>query len=271
MVSAGFRWSPARVALAGTVLAYLGCLLLVPLIVVVAQALGEGFPRVLAGMLGPEALEGLLQSLALAAIALGVNAVFGVLAALVLTRQRFAGRGVLDAAVDLPLGVSPVVTGLAFLLLFGRGGWLEPALSAAAVRVVFSFPGLVLATLFVTLPFTVREVAHVLEELGSSEEESAATLGASAWQTFWRVTLPNVRGALGFGSTLTAARALGEFGAVLVLGGAISGRTQTATTFIYSVLEERREPEAYGMALILAAAGMGVLVVMERWRTAARR
>jgi len=143
---------------------------------------------------------------------------------------------------------------LAFLLVFGREGWLEPALEAGGWKVTFAFPGLVLATLFVTFPFTLREVGYVLEELGTEEEAAAATLGASSWQTFWRVTLPNIRYGLGYGVILTTARALGEFGAVLVLGGAISGHTQTATTFIYNALEERQEPAAYSVALVLARA-----------------
>jgi sulfate transport system permease protein len=165
--------------------------------------------------------------------------------------------------VDLPLAVSPVMTGLALLLVFGRGGWLEPWLDIAGLKVSFAFPGLVLATLFVTFPFTVREVAYVLLELGSDEEEAAITLGASPWQTFRLITLPNIRYGLGYGLVLTLARALGEFGAVLVIGGAISGHTQTATTFIYNALEERQEAAAYSMALVLAAASVLFLLALE--------
>jgi sulfate/thiosulfate transport system permease protein len=178
-------------------------------------------------------------------------------------RHRFLGRRLLDTLVDLPLAVSPVMTGLAFLLLFGRDGWLEPLLTWADVKVGFAFPGLVLATLFVTFPFTLREVAYVLIELGTDEEEAAVTLGASPWQTFSLVTLPNIRFGLGYGLVLTLARALGEFGAVLVIGGAISGQTQTATTFIYNALEERQEAAAYGMALILAVASVLFLLALE--------
>jgi len=156
-----------------------------------------------------------------------------------------------------------VMTGLAFLLIFGRGGWLDGPLDLLGLKVTFAVPGLVLATLFVTFPFTLREVAYVLEELGTSEEQAAMTLGASPWQTFWLVTLPNIRFGLGYGIVLTLARALGEFGAVLVVGGAISGRTQTATTFIYNALEERQEAAAYGMALLLAVISVALLVAIE--------
>jgi sulfate transport system permease protein len=159
------------------------------------------------------------------------------------------------------------MTGLAFLLLFGRTGWLGPALAGAGIKVAFAWPGLVVATVFVTLPFMLREVALVLEELGTSEEDAAATLGASPWQTFWHVTLPNVRDGVAIGATLTVARALGEFGAVLVLGGAVSGRTETATTFIHGAMEERHTVAAYGMALLLAAAAALLLVVLQRPRS----
>ena len=200
---------------------------------------------------------------ALSGIAVIANVLVGVGGAMVLVRQRFAGRWVLNAIVDLPLAVSPVMIGLAFLLVVGRGGLLQPLLDRLGWKVVFSFPGLVLAVLFVTLPFTLREVSHVLKELGTNEEESAATLGASPWQTFWLVTLPNIRDGLSFGVTLTVSRTLGEFGAVLVLGGAIAGKTQTATTFIYTAMEERSEAGAYGMALVLALTSMALLAVLE--------
>jgi sulfate/thiosulfate transport system permease protein len=245
------------------VLIYLGLILLLPLGAMVVRALEAG-PLSLLGVLSdPGARHGLILTLSLALIALIANGLVGIGAALVLVRHRFLGRRLLDALVDLPLAVSPVMTGLAFLLVFGRGGWLEPWLEIAGIKVGFAFPGLVLATLFVTFPFTLREVAYVLVELGTDEEEAAVTLGASPWQTFWLVTLPNIRYGLGYGLVLTLARALGEFGAVLVVGGAISGRTQTATTFIYNALEERQDSAAYGMALILALSSVLFLLVLE--------
>jgi sulfate transport system permease protein len=249
--------------LVGLVVLYLGAVLVLPLSAILGQALAAGPAALAAAFDDPGSVRGLGLSLVLAVIALLANGLLGVAGALVLTRHRFLGRRLLDALVDLPLAVSPVMTGLAFLLVFGREGWLEPALDAAGWKVTFAFPGLVLATLFVTFPFTLREVGYVLEELGTDEEEAAATLGASPWQTFWRVTLPNVRYGLGYGVVLTVARALGEFGAVLVLGGAISGHTETATTFIYNALEERQESAAYAMAMVLALASVALLVALE--------
>lgn len=243
--------------------AYLALILVLPLGAMVMRALAGGPGALLTALTEPEALHGLLLTLFVAAICVVTNGVFGVAGALVLSRQRFLGRRILDALVDLPLAVSPVMTGLAFLLVFGRGGWLGPTLDLMDVKVTFAVPGLVLATLFVTFPFTLREVAYVLEDLGSDEEQAATTLGASPWQTFWLVTLPNIRFGLGYGIVLTLARALGEFGAVLVVGGAISGRTQTATTFIYNALEERQEPAAYSMALVLAVISVALLVAIE--------
>ncbi|MFO0606945.1 MAG: sulfate ABC transporter permease subunit [Polyangiales bacterium] len=250
-------------ALVGLVVAYLGLVLVVPLIALVQRAIAAGWGPLVEALRSPAATHGLAMSLTLAAIAVVVNGVAGVAGALVLVRHRFAGRRALDALVELPLAISPVAIGLAFLLVFGRNGWLEPALLAADVKVTFAFPGMVLATLFVTLPFTLREVAYVLEELGTAEEEAAATLGASRAQIFWRVTLPNLRHALGYGVLLTAARALGEFGAVLVVGGDISESTRTATTFIYASVEERNEAGAYGMALVLAAVSALLLLGIE--------
>jgi len=245
------------------VFAYLGLILVLPLGALALHALAQGPGTLLLTLTEPAARQGLLLTLFVAIICVAANGLFGVAGALVLTRHRFLGRRVLDALVDLPLAVSPVMTGLAFLLIFGRGGWLDGPLDLLGLQVTFAVPGLVLATLFVTFPFTLREVAYVLEELGTSEEQAAMTLGASPWQTFWLVTLPNIRFGLGYGIVLTLARALGEFGAVLVVGGAISGRTQTATTFIYNALEERREAAAYGMALLLAVISVALLVAIE--------
>lgn len=218
--------------------------------------------EVVAGLSTREAIHALRLSCTLAVISIVVNGVVGVAGALVLVRQRFLLRRVLDALVDLPLAVSPVMTGLGFLLLFGRNGLLGPYLGD--FKIAFATPGLVVATLFVSLPFTLREVALVLEELGTSEEDAAATLGATPWTTFWRVTLPNIRHGLTLGLTLTTARSLGEFGAVLVLGGAIANETDTATTFIHSAIDERHGPAAYGMALLLAALAIALLAFLQR-------
>lgn len=257
-------WTPGRLVLVGIVVAYLTVILIMPLYGLAARAVAAGLPQIAHELTQTEALGGLWTSLLLAGIAVTVNGAFGIAGAVVLVRHRFPGRAVLDAIADMSLAVSPVVTGLAILLVFGRQGLLGPVLEQLGFPVAFAFPGLVICTLFVTLPFTLREVSYILEELGTDDEEAAATLGASAWQTFWRVTLPNVRNGLRLGTTLTAARSLGEFGAVLVVGGAISGRTQTATTFIYSMSEERREAAALGMALMLAVVSTLLLIAIEK-------
>lgn len=258
----GVPWG--RAALMAAVLAYLAVVLILPLAALVARGLAEGPAALLAAMTSAGALAGLAHSAIAVALALALNGTLGVAGAIVLVRHRFWGRRVLDLLVDLPLAVSPVMVGLAFLLVFGRGGWLRPLTDALGMQVAFAFTGVVLVTLFVTLPYTVREVGYVLAELGTAEEEVAATLGATPWQTFRRVTLPNVRNALGAGLTLTAARALGEFGAAVVVGGAISGKTQTATTYIYGEMEARNTAGAYGMALLLAIISTALLLVLRR-------
>lgn len=255
-------WTPGRIALLSVVVLYLGLALLVPLAAMAWKAAEAGVGTVAGALVSPDALDALGRSAVLTVIAVTLNLAFGIAGAIVLVRHRFRGRVLVDALVDLPLAVSPVMVGLAFILLWGRGGWFEPL----GVKVAFAFPGLLLATVFVTLPFTLREVAHVLEELGTDEEEVAATLGASAWQTFRMVTLPNVRHGLIFGVTLTTARALAEFGAVLVLGGAVSGKTATATTFIYDAVEERQQAAGYGMALMLAMISLALLLILQRVR-----
>jgi sulfate transport system permease protein len=214
----------------------------------------------------PEALTALSRTVSLALIALVVNVVLGVLTALVLVRDRFFGRRMLGWLTDLPLAMSPVTIGLAFFVLFGRTGWLKPATEAIGLEVVFAWPGLVMVTLFISMPFVIRETSLLLEELGTSEEEAAMTLGADALQTFWRVTLPNVLPAVASGAALVVARALGEFGAVLVIGGAISGQTDTATTTIYHAVEERQLASAYGLSLVLVALSIAALAAFNSLR-----
>jgi sulfate transport system permease protein len=245
------------------VLVYLGAVLLGPVVALALETARIGFANAFGAVLMPDALAALQMSLLLVGIALAVNAVVGTFGAIAIVRHRFVGRELVSMLCDLPLAVSPVMVGLAFLLLLGRDGWLAPILDSIDVKVVFSFPGLVIATLFVTLPYTAREVAYVLDEIGTSDEEAATTLGASPWQTFWRVTLPNIRLALSYGLLMTAARTLGEFGAVLVLGGSISGQTQTATTFINDAVEERELAGAYGMAVVLAVMSVALLLALE--------
>ena len=252
-----------RIALVGLTALYLGVVLVLPLAALVLETVTVGASAAWAAVSEPEALSALSTTASLVVIAVAVNAVVGVLGALAIVRHRFVGREALSALFDLPLAISPVMIGLAFLLLLGRGGVFAPALDALGIQMVFAFPALVIATLFVTLPYTMREVAYVLAEIGTSEEEAAATLGASPWQIFRHVTFPNIRVALGYGLLMTVARTLGEFGAVLVLGGSISGRTQTATTFIHDALEERQAAGAYGMAAVLGLVSVALLVALE--------
>jgi sulfate/thiosulfate transport system permease protein len=259
-----------RAALMLAVLLYLGAVLIGPLLALGAELVQLGLPTVLHALSRPEALAALRMTLVLTVIAVAVNAVVGTLGAIALTRHRFFGRGILNALADLPLAISPVMIGLAFVLLLGRGGWLAPLFDSLNIKTLFAFPGLVIATLFVTLPFTLREVAYVLEEIGTSEEEAATTLGASPWQTFWAVTLPNIRLGLSYGLLMTVARSLGEFGAVLVLGGSISQHTQTATTYIYDAVEERELAGAYGMALVLGLCSVALWITLE-WTKSRRK
>jgi sulfate transport system permease protein len=197
-------------ALLFAVVAYLCLILLLPVVGLVTSSLAEGPSLLWAQLTTHDALASLWRSAVVVAMVVFINCTFGVMAALVLVRSRFVGRRLLDMLIDIPLTISPVMTGFAFLLLVGRQGWLAPVLQWLHWRVAFSFAGLVLATLFVTLPFATREVCHLLMELGTSEEDAAVTLGASPWQVFWRVTFPNIRHAVAFGITLTTARALGR-------------------------------------------------------------
>lgn len=260
-----------RTVIAGSVGLYLLVVLVGPVIALVVELVRVGPAAAIDALLEPDAVRASWISGVLLVVSVAVNAVVGTLGAIALVRHRsFVGRRVLDALSDLPLAVSPVISGLAFILIVGRDGWLFDPLSSLGIDVVFAFPGLVVATLFVTLPYTMREVVYVLEEVGTSEEEAAVTLGATPWQTFWRVTLPRIRFGLGYGLLMTAARSLGEFGAVLVLGGSISGHTQTATTFIHDAVEERNDAGAYGMAVALALVSVALLLALE-WAKARRK
>jgi sulfate transport system permease protein len=252
-----------QLALGGVVVVYLGTILIAPLGAMAVELVHLGPLEALRSLLEPNAIRALEMTAILTVLSVVINAVVGTLGAVAIVRHRFALRPVINALSDLPLAVSPVMVGLAFILLFGRGGLLAPLTDAIGIKVVFAFTGLLLGTLFVSLPYTIREVAYVLEELGTSEEEAAATLGASPFQIFFRVTLPNVRFGLAYGVLMTLARSIGEFGAVLVLGGSISGTTQTATTFIHDAIDQRATASAYGMALLLAMVSIVLLLGLE--------
>lgn len=245
------------------VLAYLGILIVAPIAAILHGAFERGLGAFLTALSQPDVLHALGLTFALSAAAVALNTVFGVLIAWVLVRPRFRGRSLVNGLVDLPFVVSPVIAGYAILLLFGRRGWFAPLVQASGIQVAFALPGMLLATLFVSLPFVIREVMPVLEAMGTEQEQMAHTLGASGWQTFWRVTLPNIRWGVLYGITLTLARTLGEFGAVLVVSGAVSGLTETATLYIFRAMDERQYVSAYAVSVVLGAVSFVILITME--------
>jgi sulfate/thiosulfate transport system permease protein len=257
------RGSPARVLLIGAAVAYVGALLFLPLGTLVVGAFGEGLRAFWSAITRPDALHALYVTGIMVVSAVVLNAVFGTVAAVVLVRDGFPGKKALSAIVDVPFALSPVIAGFVLIELFGKQGLLRPLTDALGVEVAFALPGMVIATTFVSLPFVIREVMPVLEEIGTDQEQAAYTLGASALAAFRRVTLPSIRWGLFYGVTLTAARSIGEFGAVLVVSGGVAGRTETATSFVYRALEDRNDRGAYAMALVLSAASVLLLFAMD--------
>ena len=239
-------------------LGYLAVLLVAPVGYVFWRTFEHGVGPAWDAVTTPDALHALKVTLILTAIAVPANTVFGVLCALAIVRHRYPGAGVVNAVVDLPLALSPVVVGLALLLLYGRGGWL------GGHGIVFALPGMVLATIFVSLPFVVREVVPVLREIGTEQEQAAATLGASALQTFLRVTWPAIRYATAYGVVLTTARALGEFGAVSVVSGRLAGETESLTLFVQDRYQSFDTTGAYAAAVVLALLAMATLLLMTQ-------
>jgi sulfate transport system permease protein len=243
-------------------LGYLALLLAVPVGLVLYRTFEHGVAPAWNAVTSPDAVHAFWLTIEITAIAVPLNTIFGVLTALLLARRRFHGRSLLGGLVDLPFAVSPVVVGLALVLVYGRTGWFGGWLADHGIRVIFSTPGMVLATIFVSLPFVVRETVPVLQELGTDQEEAAATLGASSWQTFWRVTLPAIRWAVGYGVVLTTARALGEFGAVSVVSGRLAGQTETLTLRVQNEFERFDLTGAYAASALLALMAVGVLLIM---------
>ena len=239
-------------------LGYLAVLLVAPVGYVFWKTFEHGVGPAWDAVTTPDALHALKVTLILTAIAVPANTIFGVLCALAIVRHRYPGAGIVNAVVDLPLALSPVVVGLALLLLYGRGGWL------GGHGIVFALPGMVLATIFVSLPFVVREVVPVLREIGTEQEQAAATLGASALQTFLRVTWPAIRYATAYGVVLTTARALGEFGAVSVVSGRLAGETESLTLYVQDRYQSFDTTGAYAAAVVLALLAMATLLLMTR-------
>jgi sulfate/thiosulfate transport system permease protein len=256
----------ARYLLRFTALGYLAALLVVPVGLVGYRAFSDGIGAFLAAITTPEALHALWLTILIALIAVPANTIFGVLCALAIVRRKFRGHGLVNSIVDLPLALSPVVVGLALVLVYGRNGWWGSWLTDNGIQVIFALPGMVLATIFVSLPFVVREVVPVLREIGDEQEEAAATLGAGSWQTFWRVTLPAIRWGVAYGVVLTTARALGEFGAVSVVSGRIAGRTETMTLHVEERFQSFDLTGAYASSVVLALLAVATLLAMTLLR-----
>jgi sulfate transport system permease protein len=242
----------ARYVLRFGALGYLAALLVAPVGLVVYRAFADGVDAFFAAVTTPEALHALYLTVLITLIAVPANTVFGVLCALAIVRRKFRGHGLLNSVVDLPLALSPVVVGLALVLVYGRNGWWGGWLTDNGYQVIYALPGMVLATIFVSLPFVVREVVPVLREIGDEQEQAAATLGASDWQAFWRVTLPAIRWGIAYGVVLTTARCLGEFGAVSVVSGRIAGQTETMTLHVEERFQSFDLTGAYAASVVLA-------------------
>jgi sulfate transport system permease protein len=254
-------WVP--VVLTTIAIAFLALIIYIPAINVFYQAFKNGVAPFLANLKQPNFIAAVKLTIALAAISVPLNIVFGLCTAWALARKQFRGRALLLSIIDLPFAISPVVAGLMLVLLYGRNGWFGPMLNAADIKIIFAFPGMVLATMFVSLPFVAREVIPVLDEIGPEQEEAASTLGASNWQTFWRVTLPSIRWGLLYGVILTNARAMGEFGAVSVVSGNLAGKTQSLPLFIEEEYKQYATESAYSAAVLLALLAVVTLVVKE--------
>ncbi|QRF68749.1 sulfate ABC transporter permease subunit CysW [Rhodobacteraceae bacterium PD-2] len=260
----------ARTALIGLAVVFVVLFLFAPLVTVFAEALAEGWRGVIAALSLPDAQSAIRMTLTIAAIAVPLNAVFGIAAAWAIAKFDFRGKAFLITLIDLPFSVSPVVAGLMLVLLFGANSSLGAWLMANDVRIVFAFPGILLATLFVTFPFVARELIPVMIEQGRAEEEAALTLGASGWRTFFTVTLPNIRWALLYGVLLCNARAMGEFGAVAVVSGKIRGETATMPTMVEMFYNEYLSVAAFSLAAVLAMLALLTLLLKSllEWRHA---
>ncbi|HEX5763327.1 MAG TPA: sulfate ABC transporter permease subunit CysW [Solirubrobacterales bacterium] len=255
------RWSLRALALG-----YLGALLLAPVAMIFYKTFEDGLAAPFEAVTSPEGLHALELTLLMVAVAVPLNTVFGVGCALLLVRHRWWGNRFVDAIINLPFAVSPVVVGLALFLLYGTDGWFGPFVAENGFKVLFSWPGMVLASIFVSLPFVVRETVPVLQEIGTEQEQAASTLGADAWQTFWRVTLPAIRWGVGYGVVLTTARVLGEFGAVSVVSGEISGQTETLPLFVSQQFEQFNFAGAYGASILLALLALSTLLLMNLFK-----
>lgn len=252
----------SKLGLRTVALLYLFVLVVVPIGVILTRTFEHGIGAFIDSITTPAAISALNLSLIIVAIVVPINVVFGIVTALALVRGRFPGRGVLQSVVDLPFAVSPVVVGVSLILLWGANGWFG-GIESLGFKVIFGLPGMVIATIFVTLPFVVREVEPVLHEIGDEQEQAAATLGASGWQTFWRITLPAIRWGLTYGIVLTVARSLGEFGAVIMVSSGFPGVSQTLTLLVHSrYIDDHNTFGAYSAATLLMGIAIIVLLLM---------
>ncbi len=242
-------------------LAYIAVLVLVPVGLILWRTFAPGFGEFVASITTPAAISALQLSLLVVAIVVPLNVLFGVPTALVLARNKFRGKSALQAVIDLPFAVSPVVVGVALILLWGTAGVFGFVENSLGFKIIFGLPGIVLASIFVTVPFVIREVEPVLHELGTDQEEAAATLGSSWWQTFWRITLPSIRWGLTYGVVLTIARTLGEYGAVVMVSSNLPGTSQTLTLLVSDRYNRGAEYGAYAVSTLLMAVAVLVLVV----------
>ena len=254
-------WVPA--VLIGVAISYLFLVQYIPAINVFFEAFKRGTGPFLSNLTKPEFLHAAWLTLLLAVIAIPVNAIFGLCAAWAIARHKFPGRAIVLSIIDLPFSISPVVAGLMIVLLYGRQGWFGPWLEALDIKIIFAFPGMVMATAFVSMPFVAREVIPILEEFGKDQEEAARTLGANDWQIFWRVTLPSIRWGLLYGLILTNARAMGEFGAVSVVSGNIANTTQTLPLFVEDAYKQYETEAAFSAAVLLAFLAVITLILKE--------
>ena len=249
-----------RGALIALALAYLGVFLVVPLVAVFVEALSKGVGVYQAALAEPDAMAAVWLTVVTAAVAVPLNLLFGVAAAWAIAKFDFPGKHVLITLIDLPFSVSPVVSGLIYVLLFGLQGWFGPWLAAHGLKIIFAVPGIILATIFVTFPFVARELIPLMQVQGTEDEEAAQVLGANGWQTWWRVTLPNIKWGLLYGVILCNARAMGEFGAVSVVSGHIRGQTNTIPLHVEILYNEYHAAAAFAVASLLALLALVTLV-----------
>jgi sulfate transport system permease protein len=262
-VKQGKKQSWVPTILIGVAISYLFLVQYIPAINVFFEAFKKGSGPFLSNLTKPEFLHAAWLTLLLAVISIPLNAVFGLCAAWAIARHKFPGRAIVLSIIDLPFSISPVVAGLMIVLLYGKQGWFGPWLEALDIKIIFAFPGMVMATAFVSMPFVAREVIPILEEFGKDQEEAARTLGANDWQIFWRVTLPSIRWGLLYGLILTNARAMGEFGAVSVVSGNIANTTQSLPLFVEDAYKQYETEAAFSAAVILALLAVVTLILKE--------